>query len=357
MGEFEQLMKLREDIIARADKFYQDGTYGEFSLLSGISYMYRMYMNEELFSLRTLYQNNLPLYHKIVAAESNMDSYVIGEVPKHISTLQQTDILPASYQLFTRMSSELNTEQLNYHLNEIEQANIINGFLATYHPEHRNLYNELKEDGRIIYLDKTRMGRATPGLSFPDVYGNNKDYVFVSRVAYNYTLCDDLFFINILLHELGHLMEFRDLNKQNFATPKEINNFHLHSFYTETNSILQEFRYADFLKRYGFTKGISDGVKKKIVDSVLTYPAQLQQNPSRLYAGFSSNMAYNYKECLKYYYGSICSLYLHGLDEGEFREKMDIYNQAKLVDPNCELLGKINCNTKNLVKSVYGRKY
>ncbi len=353
MGEFEQLMRLKQDILERSERFYEGGSYGEYSLLSGMSYIYKLYTNEDLFSLRTIYNNNLPLHDKMVSEECNMESYVVSEVPKHICALRQTDIVPASYQLFTRMSRELQPAQLNYRLNEREQDNIINGFLATYYPEHKNLYNELKENGRIIYLDKTRMGSVNPGLSFPDVYGKNKDYVFVSRVANNYTLHDELFFINILLHELGHIMEFRDLNNKGLTTFKDIDDFHKYSFYTETHSILQEFRYADFLKRYGFTQDISDGVKKKIIDSFVIYPEQLQQDPNLMFAGYSPRIAYSYKECLKYYYGGIVGLYFNGLDEREFRKRMALYDQIKLKDPNCEMLDKINCNTKTLIKSVY----
>ncbi len=222
------------------------------------------------------------------------------------------------------------------HISSSDMENIVNDFMSEIAPQHKNLFTEMKEDGRLFLLDHNIRRIANYGGGFNGANFNHGiiDDSVVIGVANN-----DLERLGTIAHEFGHEVELLDLRKN--ASPEEFFDYRLRSQYGEMKSSTYTLMMYDFLGKIGYPE---EELRSLRTYELLRGRVAANRMMENVY-GNNANFLENYNHDLEYTYGIIAAVYFNSLDFDEYNKKMDIFDKEKVSLHNLEILKKIGCNS------------
>ncbi len=262
-----------------------------------------------------------------------------------------TDPLNTLNNYFENLKASLPAEQQKYKLDYInrlltknkerkfskeELSEIMTLFLEKTNPKYKDLYNELYENGQIIFIDKYKDFRATSGFN-SGYYGKSNDYNFIVEPEVE----NHLYHVCNLAHEIGHTIEDIELREQNdYDTFLK---YVLTSQFAECKSSIYEMKSLDFLEEIGYPKEEVENIR---THRMLVKRIPLKRMLTYIYSD-KNNYLESFDDNLLNTNGFLLSMYMYNNPE-----KINIFDQEKLTSQGIEIYNKLDCDSQKINKSL-----
>ena len=371
MRQEEQLKKLSEEIERRRKVFYEkneETAMEDFFKLKVLCDCYEAITGEAKFSYSELGNNEIFEEDFVVALTDRINSekndVVVEEKKKAKKEALFNSGLVNIYSIMENYYKELeeksNLPEGNYkrwyidklildipkrYLSEEKIGKVVNMFLENINYKYHDIYNKMREEGKIFFLDgnfqsSTNYGGACNGIDFD--YENPYDVIVVKR-------CDnDLETIVNLVHELAHTIEYLELREK--VDKQKFLDFRFTTQYGEITAGIYELKCCDFLEDLGFP---SEEVEKVRTKKAMEHMDTLQRFIKDVYSDENTGRntyTENFNHDLEYVYLVFASLYFANIDEEKFTDTMKKYDEEKINTRGFSIFNKIGCDNETLEK-------
>ncbi len=334
MNNEQKLKQIKKYIQRRIQILYnsnEDNVYENYLAVITIDDMYKKITGKNLFNIEKFCNERKDLSMIASRVLSYKDIIALKESKENIKYLNNRPLL---YEIGKEIYEHLNnlkTFETKYKnkLSDKDKNKLIINFLDYYCPDYRFFYEKMLESGKVLFLDYNMNNFW--GLTYfnPDFNGADDCFIAISKFDY------DLFFLNVLAHEVGHAVEYKSI-KEN-CTKDEFMNFQKNSLFGETRSMLASKSFYNFLEEEGFNKKEISFLR---ANELLTEYSYLIQNM-------------NVSDKTKYTCGVLLSTYMDNIKSGRrYETVMKVFDINKVaVNDYLEMRELIGCNDKVLKKS------
>lgn len=366
MSEEEKLLILKEKIEKAKEELYsasEDNVLEKFMQAYSLNQVYDAITGKDVFTLIDYANHNEDMVPYLVDELNSKKNDPIIEERKgtrqnlFLTNPILTDVTASLNGYYKDLTTSLVLPKGNYRQDYIDRRiidlpnrkisdkdieKITTDFLSEIAPQHKHLFTEMNEDGRIFLLDKRiqRIENYGGGFNGANFNYNNTDDSIVIGVFDN-----DLERLGTVAHELGHEVELLDLRKN--VSKEEFFKYRLRSQYAEMKSSTYTLMMYDFLSKIGYPE---EEIKSLRTYELLKGRTMANRMMENVY-GNNERFLENYNHDLEYTYGIISAIYFNGLDLDEYKKKMSIFDREKVNLHNLDILKKIGCDSTEFDKS------
>ncbi len=241
-----------------------------------------------------------------------------------IVTLVNNIISDKQIDKISKYEQSIDNTSLTY--NDID--NIINDFLKTTNYKYKDLYKNLKDEGRVFFTD---LKNNSSGSCYNDInYNSDYSYIIINKNQSIIQMCITI------AHEVGHIIENLELKDKNIKE-KDYFNFNMYSVFNEIKAVSFATKCIDYLENINLDKTT---IKKyRVLDFFNTY------------LGYVNDVALKKRDLysIKRVYAMIINNYLSSIVLPSKKDKLEkIYDENKLLDNDIKILEKLKCNDQKI---------
>lgn len=353
MTEKAKLERMRKDILDRVDKFNsstrQLETFQYATSASVLSSFYEILTGQSIFSLSdVLYDPNHPKSQMCYQQGLKEQKYLVNQENVNLERVKYSQMLQnANLQMATYLSDKFplllsrGYQPLDLHLTRKDFRNIMTDFLAYTSPEHKDLFNQLDDEGRIFFLPKGSNWDSR-GATFIDPVPNSDNFYMIIKGEEN-----DLEVLNTAAHEMGHVIEIMKLRE--ILSPRMFYYLQSSTFYNETESMFYTQEYFKYLKEIGIN---DESIRPLATNEILTTFTSLNEIYDCIVDGRNAHPG-PIIEPFKYAYGGLISTYLANIEDKKLLEEAKKkFGKEKLTDQDIEIFERIGCTGDVLEESI-----
>ena len=346
MTKEEQIKLFENKILEKKDIFLnsnEENVFYNYSDLMTLEYDYRkMTGNKQIiddFFLYDFYINN-----KQMIDVAMKDSYLKSEAIKdYIIDTNLNQLRNVAYNIYDTVFNKLSYKTLdnlekikntidNTNLNYNDIDNIINDYLKNTNYKYKDLYNNLKEQGLVFFLDtKGPLGSCYNENNVNSDYS----YIIINKNQSIISMC------LVIAHELGHIIDYLELKEGKNITQEDLYNYCTQSVLDEVIAVSHKRKCIDYLDNIGIDKNIIKKYRiEDFFDSGFSFCGNISKGKKDLYS-------------IRRTYAFIINNYTASIIFKNKKEKIkNIFNEERLLNNDINILNKLNCNEKNIKKST-----
>lgn len=226
-------------------------------------------------------------------------------------------------------------------MSDAEIDEVVNAFLKDNYSEYQDIYNIMKEEGRIFLNNDMPGSIGNCKCSCNYNYDTIEDYIIIGKHK------NDLIKISSIIHELLHAIEIIKLRKN--VGREDFLKFRHTSQYQEIKPFTYQGFAYDFLEEFGYP---GDEIKKIRTKEILKNKLFLNSMVNNVYDFENTTYLDGSNLTLEHTLGFLTSTCLLDKKEEEFNKSIEIYNKEKLNCSGLELFDKLKIDEKTIEKGL-----